>query len=69
MREGSNEKALSARLADGRLGNDNAQLHRIQSSAVEAVAIKAGYLVDGSSELLRNPDDPLNVGVSCAGKR
>ena len=130
MREGANEKAISARLADGRLanverldvdlaalelpagsidlaitalnfhdvynrygdqaavgmmkkvfqalkpgsvfgvidhygaeGNDNTQLHRIQRSIVEDTAVKAGFLVEDSSEMLRNSDDPLNVVV------
>ena len=130
MREGANEKAISARLADGRLanverlnvdlaamelpagsidlaltalnlhdiyyrygeeaalgmmkrvyqalkpggvfgvidhngaeGNDNAQLHRIPSSIAQSTAVKAGFEVEYSSELLKNANDPLDVLV------
>ena len=48
---------------NGAAGNDNAQLHRIQKSLVEATAVKAGFVVESTSGLLRNTTDPLNVGV------
>ncbi len=48
---------------NGAAGNDNAQLHRIQKSLVEAAAVKAGFTVESTSGLLRNTADPLNVGV------
>lgn len=44
-------------------GNDNAQLHRVQQASVEAVADKAGFIVEASSDLLRNAEDALNAGV------
>ena len=48
---------------NGTQGNDNAQLHRIQKEIVVATGIKAGFALEGDSGLLRNSDDPLNVGV------
>lgn len=47
----------------GAAGNDNVQLHRIQQSIVEDTAIKAGFVVEASSDVLRNPDDPLDANV------
>lgn len=54
---------------NGAAGNDNAKLHRIQKTLVEAAASKAGFLLEGESDLLGNPDDPLNVGVFDPGVR
>jgi predicted methyltransferase len=48
---------------DGVEGNDNAQLHRIPVSIAEATAVKAGFVVEASSEVLRNANDPQNVLV------
>lgn len=47
----------------GAEGNDNTQLHRIQRSIVEDTALKAGFLLEDSSEILRNSGDPTNVVV------
>lgn len=54
---------------NGTEGNDNAQLHRIPKALVEAAASKAGFLLEGESDILGNPDDPLNVGVFDPGVR
>lgn len=42
---------------------NNADLHRIDEQRVVDVALGAGYLMEGRSDILANPDDPLNVSV------
>jgi predicted methyltransferase len=41
-------------------GND---LHRIDKAIVLKMATDAGFTLDGESDFLANPQDPLNVGV------
>ena len=41
----------------GSAGADNEKLHRIEEAKVLAVIAKSGFEVDGSSDVLRNPDD------------
>jgi predicted methyltransferase len=38
-------------------------LHRIDESIVVREVTAAGFVLDGTSDVLRNPDDPRNVGV------
>jgi predicted methyltransferase len=38
-------------------------LHRIDEAIVVREVTAAGFVLDGTSDVLRNPDDPRNVGV------
>lgn len=44
-------------------GRDNEKLHRIDPKTVEALAKAAGFVVEGRSELLANPDDDHTANV------
>jgi predicted methyltransferase len=46
-------------------------LHRIEESAVVAEIEKAGFMLDGSADFLRNPSDARdwNASPSAAGER
>jgi len=41
----------------GNADADNSSLHRIDPALVKAAATSAGFIIDGESELLTNPDD------------
>ena len=45
---------------EGRASQDNKQLHRIQGSLVIEVLQEAGFEVEATSDLLRNPEDSMD---------
>ncbi|MEX0709221.1 MAG: hypothetical protein WD078_14780 [Woeseia sp.] len=53
----------------GVAGADNASLHRIEKSKVIETAEAAGFVVEGDSDLLSNPDDDHTKGVFSEGLR
>jgi predicted methyltransferase len=53
----------------GNPDEDNKELHRIEEARVEAAVKAAGFLIEASSDLLRNPDDDRSQGVFAAGLR
>ena len=44
-------------------GNDNSQLHRMLESDAVAAAVKAGFVVDATSDVLHNTVDDHSTGV------
>lgn len=47
----------------GNAGNDNGPMHRAELEKVLAGAAAAGFIVDGTSDLLRNPADDRSLTV------
>jgi predicted methyltransferase len=47
----------------GIAGQDNAQLHRIQLSQARDVLMKAGFTIEGTSDVLANPEDDHTKSV------
>ena len=66
-------KAIHRALADdgvlglidhaGNPGNDNEKLHRIEEAKVIETAVAAGYLLEATSDVLRNPADDRTLFV------
>jgi predicted methyltransferase len=66
-------KAIRGTLADdgvlglidhaGNPGNDNEKLHRIEEAKVIETALAAGYRLEATSDVLRNPDDDRTLFV------
>jgi predicted methyltransferase len=48
---------------------DDKQLHRIDEELVVAVAVRAGFVVEATSDVLHNPADPRTLGVFAPGMR
>jgi predicted methyltransferase len=55
--------------AAGRGAEDSRSLHRIDPETVKAEVTAAGFRFAGSSDALRNPDDPHTASVTDAGIR
>jgi len=53
----------------GAEGNDNEALHRGMKADAIRVAEAAGFVVEGDSDLLHNPDDDMTQGVFAEGIR
>lgn len=53
----------------GNAGNDNGAMHRAEYQKVLDGAAAAGFIVDGSSDLLRNPADDRSLSVFDASIR
>lgn len=53
----------------GNAGNDNGPMHRAELDKVLAGAAAAGFIVDGTSDLLRNPADDRSLTVFDASIR
>ncbi len=53
----------------GVAGNDNAQLHRLETSIVLGMLEKAGFVVEETSDLLANPDDDHSQSIYADGLR
>jgi predicted methyltransferase len=53
----------------GAAGADNSSLHRIEASKVIETATAAGFIIDGQSDVLANPDDDHTQGVFAEGLR
>jgi predicted methyltransferase len=53
----------------GIAGNDNADLHRLESKIVFDMIKKAGFVIDETSELLANPDDDHSQSIYADGLR
>jgi predicted methyltransferase len=47
----------------GSAGADNKKMHRIDPAVIREEATKAGYEIDGESDLLANPEDKHDSGV------
>lgn len=47
----------------GVAGRDNRKLHRIEIEELRTQLIKAGFQIDGQSDLLKNPDDDHSLNV------
>ena len=43
--------------------SENNTLHRVEESVVKEQLTKAGFVLDGESEVLRNPADPKTANV------
>lgn len=54
---------------DGNPDGDNSSLHRIDKSIAVQVATAAGFVVEGDSDILANPDDDHTQGVFADGLR
>jgi predicted methyltransferase len=54
---------------DGNPGNDNNELHRMQMADAVAAVEAAGFVVDATSDLLRNADDDRSAFVFKEGMR
>lgn len=53
----------------GKAGADNAALHRIEESLVEAAVERSGFELEARSDVLRNPDDDRSQNVFTPGLR
>ncbi len=47
----------------GVAGQDNAELHRMETSKAEELIAQAGFVVDASSDILMNADDDHTLGI------
>lgn len=53
----------------GVAGNDNADLHRLESKIVFDMVKKAGFVIEQTSDLLANPDDNHTRSIYADGLR
>jgi predicted methyltransferase len=53
----------------GVAGNDNKELHRIETATIVDMLGKAGFVVEQSSDLLANPDDDHSLSIYTDGLR
>lgn len=53
----------------GIAGQDNAQLHRMETAKARELIARAGFVIDAESDLLMNPDDDHTLGIRDAGIR
>ena len=53
----------------GVAGNDNAELHRLETSIILDMIKKAGFVVEQTSDLLSNPDDDHSQSIYTDGLR
>lgn len=59
--------AISEHVGDA--GNDNAELHRLETDIMMKILEKAGFVVEETSDLLGNPDDDRTRSVYADGLR
>jgi len=53
----------------GKAGYDNAKLHRLEPRIIKDVLIKAGFVIEATSDLLSNPDDDHSQSIYADGLR
>ncbi|MFT5350941.1 MAG: putative methyltransferase [Planctomycetota bacterium] len=53
----------------GVAGNDNAELHRLETSIVSDMLNKSGFVIEETSDLLSNPNDDHSLSVYAEGLR
>ena len=53
----------------GSSGQPNADLHRMEQRSAESVIEAAGFVIEGRSEILANPDDDHSLGIRDASIR